>query len=226
MNSGSAGDMLRNLLTVSDTAWGRYAFSSDLLRDRIPLWRQDEMTRKAIACGEEWARRVMAETGSSQPDSMLEALGIVLTENDASMMNSSRPLYAQFIPDNRIEIMKEPIETFSTLYQKEQGNCASLFPTPAEVRALLLFHEVFHYVEECNKKEIYTRTETIRLWKFLFINWDSTVRAVSEIAAMSFAKALTRTVYNPFILDPLLLYGYNREKAEIIFQRIMRIHTG
>jgi hypothetical protein len=102
-------------------------------------------------------------------------------------------------------------------------NCMPLFPTPTEVRGLLLFHEIFHFIEERNIKKIYTRTETIRLWKFLFINWDSTVRAVSEIAAMSFARAVAHTVYNPFILDPLLLYGYSKEKAESIFQRIMCI---
>ena len=222
MNSGSLGDMLRFLRGINDRDWGRYAFSFDLLRGRVPLPLQDEMTQKAIACGEEWAWRMMAQTGASGPDSMCKALGLVPAEIEGSMINSSRPLFAQFVPDRRIEIMKEPIDIYSSLYQEESGSDAMLFPTPAEVRGLLLSHEIFHYVEERNAKEIYTRTETIRLWKLLFIDWKSTVRAVSEIAAMSFAKALAHTGYSPFILDFLLLYGYSKEKAERVFQRIAK----
>jgi hypothetical protein len=223
MDNLSAGEMLRYLRGVNNTVWGRYAFSFDMLHNRIPLQQQDEMARKAIVCGDEWARRIMSQTQVSDSGSLLESLGLVLVENDASMVNSSRPLFAQFVLDRRIEIMKEPIDIYSSLYQKETGSYAPFFPTPAEVRGLLMAHEIFHYIEECYSKEIYTRTETIRLWKFLFINWDSTVRALSEIAAMSFAKTLTRANYSPFILDFALLYGYKKKKAESVFQRIVNI---
>ena len=226
MEGPSLGGMLRCLRSIDDAAWGRYAFSLDMLRNRVPLSRQDEMTGKAIACGDEWARKMITRTGASDPDSMLKALGLILVENDAPM-TSNRPLFAQFVPDRRVEIMGQPIALYSSLYQKEkEGADASLFPTPQEVRALLLAHEIFHFVEECNVKEIYSRTETIRLWEFLFIKWDSTVRAVGEIAAMSFAKVLTGAAYSPFILDVMLLFGYDPKMAESVFQRIMDISRG
>jgi hypothetical protein len=218
----SLGEMFVSLRDVNDKAWGRYAFSNDLLRERVPLPRQDEMTVKAMACGEEWAQRMIRKTGAINPDSMLEALGLTLTLNDADMTNSKRPLYAQFIPDRCIEIMTQPIAMYSSIYEKEAGSMKPpLLIPPGELRPLLMAHEMFHYVEEGNKKEIYSRTETIRLWKLLFLKLNSTVRAVSEIAAMSFAKTLTCVDYSPFILDPLMLYGYNKEGAEKVFRRIM-----
>jgi len=218
----SLGDMLRYLHTVNDMTWGRYAFSFDILQNRIPPLRQDEMAQKAAACGEEWASRMMAQTGSADPVSMQKALGLVLVENDALITESARPIFAQFVPERRIEIMSQPLRIYSSFYQKETNNMSSpLFPRPEQLRSLLLAHEIFHYVEECNSKEIYTRTEKIRLWSLLWIRWDSTVRALSEIAAMSFAKTLVNVDYNPFILDTILFYSCNKEMTEKTFHRIM-----
>ena len=220
----SLSDMLRYLYTVDDITWGRYAFSFDILRNHIPLFRQDEMARKAVACGEEWARRMMAQTGTADPVSMQEALGLVLVENDVPITESARPIFAQFVPERRIEIMSQPLHIYSSFFQKETGSkCLSLFPPPEQVRTLLLAHEIFHYVEECNSKEIYSQTETIQLWKFLWIRWNSTVRALSEIAAMSFAKTLTSVDYSPFILDIILFHGCNKEMTENAFRRITDI---
>jgi len=221
MDNLSLNEMVRRLRGVGDIAWGRYAFSHDLLRGRVPFAKQDEMTLNAAACGIEWARRMTERTGAADPDSMREALGLTLTENDLDMTENPRPLFAQFIPDNRIEIMCQPVRLYTGLYEREADR--ALLPRPEEVRALLLAHELFHHVEELYKDEIYSRTVTIRLWKLFFIKWDSTVRAVGEIAAMSFAKALTGAGFSPFLLDVLLLFGYNQEHARHVFKSILEI---
>ena len=44
-------ELIRPLLTITDRAWGRYAFSRDILRDRIPPEQQDAWTEGAIRCG-------------------------------------------------------------------------------------------------------------------------------------------------------------------------------
>ena len=46
-------ELIRPLLTITDRAWGRYAFSRDILRDRIPPQQQDAWTEGAIRCGRE-----------------------------------------------------------------------------------------------------------------------------------------------------------------------------
>jgi hypothetical protein len=117
--------------------------------------------------------------------------------------------------------MRQPIELYAALYESEADN--TRLPAPEQARALLLGHELFHHVEELHRDEIYSRTEKIRLWKLLLIKWDSTVRTIGEIAAMSFAKTLARADYNPFVLDVLLLFGYNKEAAIRVFESILDI---
>ena len=56
-------EMISALRGVPDAAWGRYAFKSELLKNKIPIERQDEMAARAIDCGEERARRMIAQTG-------------------------------------------------------------------------------------------------------------------------------------------------------------------
>ena len=223
MGEGTLGTMLENLRTVDDRTWGCYAFSRDILCDRIPPGKRDKMIHRALDCGVLWAERIRARTGMSDPFKIAEDLGLDVVES-SQPMTERRVLFAQFVPDKRIEIMRHPLDIYAGLYQKQTDNeRAVLFPTPGEVRALLLAHEVFHYIEETHAEEIYTRTESIRLWKFLCFKNDSAIRAIGEIAAMSFAKTLTEADYSPFILDVLLLFGYHPAGAESIYADVMAI---
>ena len=59
----------------------------------------------------------------------------------------------------------------------------------------MLAHELFHFVEEKYKDEIFTKQEKIRLWSLGPLHNDSTVIVLSEIAAMAFAQAITGIPY-------------------------------
>ncbi|MNF09349.1 hypothetical protein D3C80_2099900 [compost metagenome] len=58
------GDMMHNLLQADDETWGLYAFSRDILNRRILPDNKTEMIAKAIACGKEYAQRMIREYGS------------------------------------------------------------------------------------------------------------------------------------------------------------------
>lgn len=214
---------MRNMRTVDDMTWGRYAFSRDILRDRVTPEGRDEMIRKSFDCGAQWAEQMRARTGTSDPFTLARDLDLEAVESDRSM-TGGRVVFAQFVPDKRIEIMSDTLDAYTDLYQKQTANKrAVLFPTPGEVRALLLAHEIFHYVEEVHAGDIYTRNETIRLWKVLCFKNDSTIRAVSEIASMGFARTFTKIDCNPFILDVLLFFGRNPMGARSIYADVMEI---
>jgi hypothetical protein len=218
MGKFSLNEMITALRGINDVAWGRYAFKKEMLKNKIPPERQDEMAVKAVLCGEEWAQRMIAQTGASDVETMRETLGLELIENNLDMTSMPQQLFAQFVPDKRVEIMSQPVSIYAGMH--EPG-----FPEPEQVRSLLIAHEMFHYVENQHSKEIYSRTEKILLWKLFEFKWESTVRTIGEIAAMSFAKTLTGADYSPFILDILLLYGYNRDLAENVFCGIMNINA-
>ena len=90
-----------------------------------------------------------------------------------------------------------------------------------DIAKLLLGHELFHFVEEKYKKEIWTRTYKIELWAPKPLHNRSGVSVLGEIAAMSFAKTLTGISYSPYVMDAFLVYGYSPEAASGLYEEMM-----
>ena len=90
-----------------------------------------------------------------------------------------------------------------------------------DIAKLLLGHELFHFVEEKYKKEIWTRTYKIELWAPKPLHNRSGVAVLGEIAAMSFAKTLTGIPYSPYVMDAFLVYGYSPEAASGLYEEMM-----
>lgn len=205
--------MIGGLKTVSEEAWGMYAFSRDPLRDKISEERKREMIGKAIACGREKARWAIERFGTRDPARMAGQMGLQVISRDKGQI-ADRLLFALFTPPNQVEIMEEPL-------QKAEGLSYGLDGVDAgNMRRLILGHEIYHFLEE-EDEEIYTRREKIELWKFLGFRNRSTVRALSEIAGMYFSQSLTQFCCSPFALDVILYYGYDVQVAEGLYREIM-----
>ncbi|MCI1956173.1 MAG: hypothetical protein LKJ21_07350 [Oscillospiraceae bacterium] len=216
--------MMTSLRSVDDECWGRYLFSRDILRDRIPPDRRDEMIAKSIRCGEEYARRILVETNARSVSGIPPFFGLRVHFSDEPA-TEKRVLFANFTPPDDITIMNQPMEKYDRLLASLPREEVSVLPAGAEIRDLLLGHELYHFTEERYRNEIYTRTEKIRLWKIFRFQNESTIRALGEIAAMAFARTLARVSYFPALLDVLLLFCYNKDYSRSIYQNIMRIHA-
>ena len=68
----SLEDMIHNLLELDDEAWGLYAFSRELLNQRILPDKKTEMIAKAIACGKAYAERMIHEYGCTDARTIAE----------------------------------------------------------------------------------------------------------------------------------------------------------
>ena len=88
---------------------------------------------------------------------------------------------------------------------------------------LILSHEIFHFLEEKYKREIYTKTERVRLWSLGFLHNDSGIYALGEIAAMSFSQALNGLAYSPYVMDVFLVYDYSSEDASGLYEEMMQL---
>lgn len=198
-------EMAESLAQVNDLSWGMYAFSRDILRDKISKAEKKRMIEQAVCCGYEMADRVMDSMGTGDPWELAEKLKLKVEYEDMGQI-ADRVLFALFTPPDRIQIMKEPIELAA-----KNGLPDGLF-TVEQIERLILGHEIFHYLEE-EDKEIYTRKEKVVLWKLLGYESKSTVRALSEIAGMYFSKKINGFSYSPFALDILLYYNYNSNEA-------------
>ena len=85
------------------------------------------------------------------------------------------------------------IEKAEKLINKEK--LQSFFPA-ADLKDVLMAHELFHGIEYRKRKQIFTQTEKIELWRRPFSN-KSKILCLSEMAAMAFAKRMTGISCSP-----------------------------
>ena len=214
--------MIMALRRIDDETWGTYAFSADPLHNRIPEEKQRGMIQKAIRCGEACADRVVSETGESSPVGIARRFGLEIVENSLPMIGR-RKVFAQFTPPAEIELFTEPVERYAKVLESANDQQAAHLIPIQEINSLVLGHEIYHYVEECSKGTIYSRTEKYTLWHFFGFHYDSAVNALGEIAGMAFSRRLSQVAYSPFLLDVLLFFDYNYEQTTAIFQNIMKM---
>jgi hypothetical protein len=215
-------DMTKALRGIDDEAWGAYAFSADPLHNRIPEEKQRGMIRQAIRCGEDCADRVVMETGESSPAGIARRFGLTIIENNLPMIGR-RKVFAQFTPPAKIELFTEPAERYAKVLAGANDQQAAQLISIQEINSLVLGHEIYHYIEECSKDTIYSRTEKITLWHVFGFHYDTGVNALGEIAGMAFSRRLSQVAYSPFLLDVLLFFDYNYEQTTAIFQNIMKM---
>ncbi|WP_018750734.1 hypothetical protein [Paenibacillus sanguinis] len=217
-------DMLGILLQLDDQTWGTYAFSRDVLKRRIPPEQMIEMTEEAIRCGKDYAQRIITDYGCRDVRLLAEKMKIRV-QLESSSITGNRILFACYTPPNHIVIMDEPLRRAASLVSRKAASLVELFRQD-DIMNTILGHEIFHAVEERLESDIYTRTKKIELWNFLGWKNYSRVRALSEIAAMSFTRELNRLDYSPFILDFLLYFSYDSSDAERIYRDVLGVGSG
>jgi hypothetical protein len=201
------------LFQVKDKSWGMYAFSRDILKNKVADKDKEAMIEQAIRCGEETAVWAMKEFGTSDPWEMAKKLKLKVEFTDRGQI-ADRVLFALFTPPDRVEIMTEPIERLGG----ESGLDGLI--TKEEIIRLILGHEIFHYLED-EIEGIYTRNEKIILWNFLGYKNKSTLRALSEIGGMYFSRKINEIPYSPFALDILLYYNYSPDEALKMYREVL-----
>ena len=208
-------EIVEKLIKVDDISWGVYAFSRDPLNNKISYSEKKNLIKKAIKCGKMKAKEIYEQYETNNIKDIAKYLGLKVEYMDTEIMND-RILFALFTPPQNISIMKEPIK--KALLSKEVMDIL----TEIDIENLILGHEIFHFIEE-EDNEIFTRKQKITLWKLFNYKHTSTIRALSEIAAMYFAKEFNTIAYSPFLLDVILYYGYNKQSSEQLYLEIVEI---
>lgn len=211
--------MLEDLTAIPPVEWDQYAFSREPLKGRIPNDKRRSYMEKAMACGVEYAEKMHALYGSSDPDVLAEKMGMEVTRPEMPE-KADRVLFAEFREPNKIHIYVDALKKCRRF--EERPEVARLLGG-LDIGKLLLAHELFHSVEERYKSEIYTHTEKIRLWKLGPVHNDSHIIALGEIAAMSFAQHLLGIPYSPYVMDMFLVYGYSPEEASGLYEEMMEL---
>lgn len=212
------GQMMRDLRAVDDLAWGRYAFSRDPLVRLFTEEQKNTLTEKANACGREYARRVAAEYGTRDPLELAARMGMKVSRPDTPK-DGMRVLFAEFKVPNKIFLYMDAVNKANA--SMERPGVRRAVTPELDIERLLLAHELFHFVEEKYKIEIFTRTEKVDLPSLPFLRNRSTIACLGEIAAMAFARELNNLPYSPYLMDVLLTYGYNADTAIRLYEEQM-----
>jgi hypothetical protein len=176
-----------------------------------------ELFRKAFDCGHEMAEECVSKFGSRDPKVIAETVGIKVNY-PFQPQSSGRILFAEFTLPNEIRIYQDAIDRAKWRFE-EPGVTEAL--GEIKVENLLIAHELFHYFEEEQKNEIWTRTYRYEMKLMGFIKNFAKVASLSEIAAMGFCKRLNKLPYAPYVMDAFLVYGYSAEHASRLYERMM-----
>lgn len=216
--------MIENLAKIDDLTWGKYNLEDDILFNKIPKDQFEQMVIDAIDCGKNLAKETIDKYNTSNVSELCELCGVKLDKKTGYKDPAGRLIFALFTPPNKIMVSLEPIED-SRIYSKMFNEPLNHNLTKEKVTNLIIGHELFHYLEEANKKTIYTFNKKIVLWKLFNFKYTSRIRTLSEIAAMSFTKELNKFPYSPFLLDTLLLWKYDVKNATYNYDDIVTYHN-
>lgn len=203
---------IKDLFCLPDSFWGMYALKRDPLFPRIPLEQLSDYIGNSIQCGRSEAAALKMNTGSLSPRELCAHSHIQFTYNMEENGGCSI-IFAQFTEPNRIQVSADALKRMDDL------GIWNTLTSRASFEDIILAHEFFHYIEARKAKTIYTRTEKIQLWRKPFSN-RSCIHALSEIAAMAFAREYLNLDFCPFALDALMLSLYDKEGAERLYKNI------
>ena len=212
-------ELLEKLVSVSDDIWGLYAFRRDPLNGKFSTDEKLEYIEQANLCGKEYGKKTREQNKELNIYEIAEKLGIEV-DYPQRPNGGGHIIFAQFVEPNKVTIFKDSVDKAIDMIDKEELN--ELFLN-VNIEEILLAHEIFHYIEEQNENNIYTRREKIRLWKFGPLKNDSNLVALGEIAGMAFAKELLQLEYSPYILDIFLVYLYHPKVAYELYKEVMNI---
>lgn len=212
--------MLRDLAAIPAVEWDRYVFSREPLNGKFNDRQRRDWMERALACGREYAGKVMEEYGGSDPESIAKAMGMRVSY-PVYPEKADRVLFAEYRVPDRICIYMDAVKKAKKYLDKPE--IREILTDGLDISRLLLAHELFHRVEEVYKHEIYTKTEKIRLWSLGPVHNDSAILALSEIGAMAFARELTGIPYAPYVMDAFLVYGYSPEEASGLYEEMMEL---
>lgn len=211
-------DMLSVLTELTDEQWAGYAFDHEILERKISPEKKKEYQVRANQCGQAEAEKLLREYPEDSVYSIIKKLGFTMAFPDIPN-GGGHVIFAQYVEPDQITVFMDCIKKASDLIQKEG---LKQYLTGFDLKEVLLAHELFHGIEYRNAKTIYTQTEKIDLWRKPFVN-RSRIIALSEMAAMAFAKKLTGLTCSPYVLDVLLMYCYNKEAASALYDEILEV---
>lgn len=205
---------LEALINIDDYTYGLYTFLFENLNDKIDKNKKHEFIKKSIECGTSNAKALKGK-------SIYE----LLVENNLKVKEEIeegeyRNLFGLFNYPNQITLFTTNIYR---VYKKLINNGLNI--SEEKIKEVVLAHEFFHYFENKDPKRFFTKTEKITTFKLFKLEIKSHVIALSEIAAMNFAKKFCSLDFSTYIFDYYLLESIDLNKSKSMLDTLVNLRS-
>ncbi len=234
--------MLTDLLYFDDEIWALYAFSKDILKNKISREDKIAWAMEAKYSAESYAQKIFEEYHTRDALTIAVKMGVEIQIDQSDQEKywyyerckngyNFQSRFAFFIPPQKIVLMENPIKKSSptlNLLKKESyrlilTNRKGKLVDRRDIANILLAGEIYHYLEKIYEADIYSQKKKFILCTVPIVKYKIKVpiRALSEIGAMAFSWWLNDLSFSPYLLEVFLTYGYHPDTSERIYDEIM-----
>lgn len=202
---------VRSACACPDARWYRRMLACDASGCQLSDAEAEQVVAGAVAAAVTLAEKTRRAFPGLSPDALAAALQLDIAplEGDAGFIDL--PLIGQYRPATRQILLHEATLAGIADFIRAQGLDA-LTPA-ADLRPCVLFHEIFHALEEATPG-IYTRSAMLqRRWFGLWPRRRGLASA-SEIGAVHFSRIMAGIAYSPCLFEFYLLVSAGRADAD------------
>ncbi|MFA9439352.1 hypothetical protein ACDA63_06920 [Uliginosibacterium sp. sgz301328] len=191
-------------LACPDALWYRGLLNSDVGAGALSEAEAAAILHGAVGAAAALAQQAHATHPALSADQLAHAQGLQIGTLGDDAGFGSIPLLGQYQPGGRRVLLN-----LSTLARVEsfiaENGLEALTPA-ADLRRCVLYHEVFHALED-DTPGIYTRSAMLERRLFGFLPTRRTVASASEIGAVHFSRLMAGISYCPRIFEYYLLFA-------------------
>lgn len=212
MSSSNITKNLKKILeNIDDFTAGYLELTRDFFFYKIPVNLHRKIVETATSIGRETVGKIVEETRVTNPWRIAECLGLEISIVSQENVIGNLLIRSEYIHPKTIRIFKQSIEQLKEVISRFE--LEELFPNES-IFDLHVAHEIFHCLE---KTRIGVLSEQYSVERFRFgpLCFKIRVRAISEIAAHTFARTLTSVKVPPSVLDYIITNGVDNLLAKL-----------
>jgi hypothetical protein len=203
---------VQTTLNCADGLWYRYTLRKDVCGCVLSSDEERAVVDGAVKTAADMARQVMEQYGMISPEKLAEAMCLKLVYTTGELREPY--LYmGLYEPDTRTITVNE--SAILLVRQFIAANDLEIITPSADITRIVLFHEIFHALEE-EKPDIYTRSRMLERKLFGIFSYKRALAGVSEVGAVHFSKSMAGISYSPCIFERYLLLALGQLSIDFL----------
>lgn len=191
----------------SDENWYALFLQGDPVARPLNSSQKSSIIRLSMQEAKRQMQTLRQRFGTEEPEPCLRQLGYRIEEENPELMLHF--LYMGLtVPDEHKVCLNRTV--LGVLEQYMHTHLPAGDPQREKLRDIVLYHELFHVLEETSE-DIYTRRVYATRKLLGCIPWKSKVEAASEIGAVHFSKLMARAEFSPCLYTRYLLAATNQK---------------